>query len=63
MTRSILDDPEHWRARADDARKIAEQLTDPTAKQKMFDIAADCEWLAVRAEDRRANLPPRKNSN
>jgi hypothetical protein len=63
MARSLLDDPEHWRARADDARKLAELLTEPMAKQTMLDIAADCEWLALRAEDRRANLPPRENSN
>jgi hypothetical protein len=55
MARSILDDPEHWRARAEDARKIAETLTEPTAKQTMLAIAADCEWPALRAEERGLN--------
>jgi hypothetical protein len=55
MAHSILDDPEHWRTRAEDARKIAKLLIEPTAKQTLLAIAADCEWLALRAEERGQN--------
>jgi hypothetical protein len=36
---SILDEPEHWRERAKEARNVAEQLTDPTVRAMMFRIA------------------------
>jgi hypothetical protein len=41
MSGSILDDPEHWRSRAEEARTVAEQLTDSIAKAMMLRIAED----------------------
>jgi hypothetical protein len=38
---SIFDDPEHWRSRAEEARSIAGQMSDPEAKRMMLGIAAD----------------------
>jgi hypothetical protein len=38
---ALLDDPEHWRSRAEEARAVAEQLSDPEAKRTMLRIAAD----------------------
>ena len=49
---SLLDDPEHWRSRAEEARSVAEQLSDPEAKRTMLRIAAEYELLAERAERR-----------
>jgi hypothetical protein len=47
---ALLDDPEHWRSRAEEARAVAEQLSDPEAKRTMLRIAADYEQLAERTE-------------
>lgn len=49
---SHINDPKHWRYRAEEARAMAESMTDPEAKQLMLNVAADYERLAKRAEDR-----------
>jgi hypothetical protein len=54
MPFSHLNDPEHWRERAKEARAMAEDMADPASKGKMLDVAANYEHLAKRAEDRRA---------
>jgi hypothetical protein len=51
---SIRDDPAHWRRRAGDARRIADQLDDPVAKKTMLDIALSYEQLATLAEKKAA---------
>jgi len=48
---SVIHDAEHWRARAIEARALAECLTDPEAKRAMLGVAEDCEKLAVWAEE------------
>jgi hypothetical protein len=50
MPSSILDDPEHWRNRAEEPRNVAEQMSDPEAKRTMFRVASDYEKLAAHAE-------------
>jgi hypothetical protein len=50
----IIDDPIHWRQRAEEARKIAEQLDDPVAQKTMLEIANSYDQLAALAEARRA---------
>ena len=57
---SFADDPAHWRKRADEARAMAEQMTDRDAKQMMLGIAEDYEKLAKRAEQRSKSLPQSK---
>jgi hypothetical protein len=52
MATSFINDPEHWRKRAEDARTLANQMNDETAKQTMLSIAADNDRLAERAEAR-----------
>lgn len=47
-----INDPSHWRQRADEARRIAEQLTDAAARQAMQEVAASYERLAKLAEER-----------
>jgi hypothetical protein len=49
MNKSIKHDPEHWRRRAEESRRIAERLDDPAAKQTMLEIAASYEQLAILA--------------
>jgi hypothetical protein len=53
---SHINDPKHWRSRAEEARAMAESLTDPEAKQLMLNVAADYEKLAKRAEERSAGV-------
>jgi len=52
MPESILDDPEHWRERAEEARTLADQLSDPESKRTMLRIANDYERMAEHAKVR-----------
>jgi hypothetical protein len=56
MPSSYLNDPDHWRDRAKEARAMAEDMTDPVSKQKMLDVASNYEHLAKRAEGRRTGI-------
>jgi hypothetical protein len=47
-----VDDPAHWRDRAEEARSHAEQMGDETSRQTMLRIADDYERLAKHAERR-----------
>jgi hypothetical protein len=49
---SKVSDPQHWRRRAEEARTLADELTDAEAKRKMLKIAEDYVTLAIRAEHR-----------
>ena len=49
-SRSQLEDPAYWRARAEGARRMADQMTDAVAQQTLRDIAASYEELAKLAE-------------
>jgi hypothetical protein len=48
-----LNDPAHWRQRAQEMRSIADLLEDPAAKAAMLDIAQRYEQIAAIAEERR----------
>jgi len=52
MPASFINDPEHWRRRAEETRTIAEQMSDLQSKDAMLRIAKDYERLAERAEQR-----------
>jgi hypothetical protein len=56
MTPSILDDPQHWRERAVEARRVADKLDDPIAKAAI--IASDYGQIAEQAQLRAAGARP-----
>ncbi|HEY7662730.1 MAG TPA: hypothetical protein VH934_06380 [Xanthobacteraceae bacterium] len=57
MPSSFVNDPKHWRDRAEETRALADQMSDETSRQMMLRIAADYEHLAERAEQRMAGAP------
>ena len=44
-----FNNPDHWRHRAEEARVLAEQMSDEIARKTMLKIADDYDKLAVRA--------------
>jgi hypothetical protein len=48
----LLNEPEHWRQRAEQMITMADGLTDPVAKETMLSVAAGYERLAQRADER-----------
>src|SRR5262245_30307438 len=53
----LFNDPKHWRERAEEARANAEQISNPEARRKMYEIAESYDRLAQRAEERLAHAP------
>jgi hypothetical protein len=49
-TEKLLNDPQHWRDRAREARAHAEEFADPEARSAMLSVAHGYEQVAVRAE-------------
>ena len=45
----ILNDARHWRNRAGEARKLAQQISDPVARGSMSAIAVEYDLIAERA--------------
>ena len=43
---ATVNDPAYWRQRAEEARTVADQLSDPIAQKAMLEIAASYEALA-----------------
>ena len=48
----VIDNPGHWRARAEESRSLAEQMKDADARRIMLGIADSYELLAERAFER-----------
>ena len=48
-TKPDFNDPEYWQLRAEEARELAERMSDETAKETMLMVAKDCDEFAVRA--------------
>jgi hypothetical protein len=53
---SILDDPQHWLARAEEAHSIADQLSDSESRRMMLHIAQDYDRLANHARRRQSRM-------
>jgi hypothetical protein len=47
-----VDDPSHWRARAEEARTLADEMHDEASRRMMLEIAEGYERLAKHAEER-----------
>ena len=43
---ATVNDPAYWRQRAEEARAVADQLSDPLAQKAMLEIARSYEALA-----------------
>ena len=54
----ILHDEAAWRARAEEARAIAESLTDPENRRTMLAIAEGYEVIVRRVINRRNEMQP-----
>ena len=48
--------PKYWQERAEEARTMAEAMSDPDAKREMLGIAESYERIAKRAEAREAGV-------
>jgi hypothetical protein len=57
---SIVNDPKHWRMRAEEARALADKMSDQLSKEMMLGIAEDYDRLAERAEERAKRSPQSK---
>lgn len=49
----FLDDPAHWRYRAEEIRTLADDMRDERSREAMLRIAEDYDLLAQRAQERR----------
>jgi hypothetical protein len=58
MKRQPINDPAYWRERADDARRMAEQMADAFAKQTLLDIARSYDNLEALTKTRLASNSP-----
>lgn len=56
-TPSSVNDPAHWRQRAEDARRDADRHDDPYIKQELNDIATTYEEVARHIEAKLASGP------
>jgi len=57
MPTSFINDPEHWRQRANEMRTLANSAKDPRSKGAMLQIAAEYDGLAEMAEERSKDDP------
>jgi len=58
----ILDNPTHWRKRAEEARTLADIINDPEAKRMMLRLVETYEELAIRASQRAWLMGPDDSS-
>ncbi|MGH9553205.1 MAG: hypothetical protein ACRD3W_27745 [Terriglobales bacterium] len=49
--RPVLDQVEHWRAKADELRTVAEALHNEVARDELEEMADGYDWLADNMED------------
>jgi hypothetical protein len=53
----IIDSPGRWAHRGEEMRTLADEARDPTVRALLFQLAADCDGLARRAEERSSRGP------
>ena len=52
----VYNNPDHWHARAEDARAMADRMLDPDARARMQVIAEQYDKITERAVERRKAL-------
>ena len=57
---STFGTPQYWRERAEEARALAQQMTDPEAQRAMLSVAQSYEKIALRAEAALKKMPTQK---
>ena len=62
MPSHIFNDPKHWRQRAEEARVLADQMSDSASKEMMLGILRDYERLAEWAEQHAQEERKKKES-
>jgi len=62
MSASHINDPKHWRDRAEAMRALAEETADANARETMLRVAADYEKLAERAARRASGASAQRSS-
>jgi hypothetical protein len=50
----VIDNPKHWRNRAEETRALARKVDDPRTKRSLLESADGYERLAQRAEGRKS---------
>jgi hypothetical protein len=50
VDKAPINDPKHWRERAEEARAVADVMTDEKTKKMMLRIAGDYDWQDVQTE-------------
>jgi hypothetical protein len=55
--RHVLDDPQHWLERAEEMRRLAEEMRDAETRRMMLSIAEGYDKLAQRAKERAMGKP------
>jgi hypothetical protein len=60
MPASFINEPKHWRDRAEEMRTLAEVMKDQISREMILRIAQDYEKLAQRAEERSKDVSQSK---
>jgi hypothetical protein len=63
MISHFINEPDHWRARAEEMRRLANQMNDSASRDAMLRIAEDYERLVKRAEDRTVGRLPNRTKH
>jgi hypothetical protein len=52
MLEDFVDDPNHWRKRAEETRALAKRVSDDAARKRLTEMAREFDRIALRVEDR-----------
>jgi hypothetical protein len=52
MLKDFINDPSHWRKRAEETRDLAKRVIDDAARKRLSDLAKEFERIAMGVEDR-----------
>jgi hypothetical protein len=52
MLEDFINDPSHWRKRAEETRELAKRVADDAARKRLSELATEFDRIALRVEDR-----------